>query len=239
MIVPDVNLPVFAYNASAPYHERARAWWEASLSSARPVGLAWVVILGYLRLTTSRTVLVDPFLPAEAIGHVRSWLGRPNVVLVGPGPRHLDLVKELMRGDRAPGQVTTGVPLAAIALEHRAELCSSDTGRLGSRPRHVSWPGGRHRRVSLERPHRGRADRCRGGAGRPDAGALRRGLRANRDDHGSGAPLGGAARFRLTRASACQDVADGLGDGLTTGSKRSDVMSWSSSARSASEVPGT
>ena len=76
MIVPDINLLVYAYNSDAPDHERARTWWEASLSAPQPVGLAWAVMLGYLRLMTSRSVLIDPFLPAEAIGHIRSWLAR-------------------------------------------------------------------------------------------------------------------------------------------------------------------
>ena len=84
-------------------------------------------MLGYLRLMTSRTVLLDPFTAAEAIGHVRSWLERPMVTVISPGPRHLDLIEELMRGERAPGQVTTDVHLAALAIEHQAELCSNDT----------------------------------------------------------------------------------------------------------------
>ena len=52
MIVPDVNLLVYAYNSDAPDHMRGRTWWENSLSGARPVGLSWAVMLGYLRLMT-------------------------------------------------------------------------------------------------------------------------------------------------------------------------------------------
>ena len=127
MIIPDINLLVYAYNASAPDHERARDWWEVALSEARPIGLPWVVQLGYLRLMTSRSVLLDPFTPAEAIGHLRSWLVRPQVLVIAPGGRHLDLIEELMRASRATGQHTTDVHLAALAIEHQAELCSNDT----------------------------------------------------------------------------------------------------------------
>lgn len=84
MIVPDINLLVYAYNTDAPDHDRARTWWEASLSDPRPVGLAWMVMLGYLRLMTSRNVLIDPFTPSDAIGHVRSWLARPQVLVLSP-----------------------------------------------------------------------------------------------------------------------------------------------------------
>jgi toxin-antitoxin system PIN domain toxin len=127
VIVPDINLLVFAYNSNAPDHEQARTWWEASLSAPRPVGLAWVVMLGYLRLITSRSVLIDPFLPAEAIGHIRAWLARPQVQVLGPGPRHLDLIEGLMDAAHASGQMATDVHLAALAIEHQAELFSNDS----------------------------------------------------------------------------------------------------------------
>jgi hypothetical protein len=127
VIVPDINLLVYAYNADAPDHNRTRTWWEKSLSETRPVGLPWVVMLGYLRLMTDNRVLVDPFQPSEAIGHIRSWLARPHVVVLGPGPRHLDLIEQLMDAADASGQLTTDVHLAALAIEHQAELCSNDS----------------------------------------------------------------------------------------------------------------
>ena len=98
-----------------------------TLSSTRQVGLPWVVMLGYLRLVTSRSVLIDPFSPAEAIGHVRSWLDRPQVLVLGPGSRHLDLLEELMAAARASGQHMTDVHIAALAIEHQAELFSNDS----------------------------------------------------------------------------------------------------------------
>ena len=127
MIIPDINLLVYAYNSDAPHHPRARTWWETTLSSTRPVGLPWVAMLGYLRLMTSRSVLIDPYAPGEAIAHIRSWLERPNVLVLGPGSRHLDLVEDLMTAAHASGQHTTDVHLAALAIEHQAELCSNDS----------------------------------------------------------------------------------------------------------------
>jgi toxin-antitoxin system PIN domain toxin len=127
VIVPDINLLVYAYNSDAPDHERARTWWETSLSATQPVGLAWAVMLGYLRLMTSRSVLLDPFLNTEAIGHIRAWLNRPQVVVLVPGARHLDLIENLMQAAHASGQLTTDIHLAALAIEYQAELCSNDS----------------------------------------------------------------------------------------------------------------
>lgn len=127
MILPDINLLVYAYNSDAPGHQRAKSWWETCLSESRPVGLPWAVILGYLRLVTNRKVLVTPFSPWEAIGHVRSWLERPQVQVLLPGPRHFDLLEHLTGEAQTSGNVTTDIHLAALAIEHQAELHSNDS----------------------------------------------------------------------------------------------------------------
>ncbi len=126
MILPDINLLVYAYNSDAPLHPAARRWWEDSLSGTKPVRLPWVVLLGYLRLMTSRHVLTDPFEPIEVVGHIRSWLGRPNARILQPGPRHLDLMETLIRDVGISGKLTTDTHLAALAIEHQAELQSND-----------------------------------------------------------------------------------------------------------------
>lgn len=128
MILPDLNLLVYAYNSDAPGHRQAKEWWEACLSSeSQPIGLSWVVILGYLRLMTSRRVLIDPFTVQEAVGHLRSWVGRPQVQILQPGPRHLDLLDSLMQDAQASGDLTTDVHLAALAIEYQAEIHSNDS----------------------------------------------------------------------------------------------------------------
>lgn len=95
-------------------------------SESRLVGLPWAVLLGYLRLMTSRGVLQNPLSADEALGHIRSWLERPQVQILQPGVRHLDLVESLMKASGAAGSLTTDVHLAALAIEHQAELHSND-----------------------------------------------------------------------------------------------------------------
>ncbi len=126
MILPDINLLIYAYNSDAPDHRRARGWWEDCLSDFEPVALPWVVMLGYLRLMTSRSVLMSPLRPEEALGHLRSWLERPQVEIVQPGPRHLDLLDTLTQEAGTAGVLTTDLHLAALAIEMQAELHSND-----------------------------------------------------------------------------------------------------------------
>ena len=126
MIIPDINLLVYAYNSDAPEHARARNWWEESLSGIQPVGLPWLVALGYLRIMTSRRILARPLLSAEALLHIRSWLDQAPVHIIEPGPRHLDLLESLTAAARVTGELTTDLHLAALAIENRAELHSND-----------------------------------------------------------------------------------------------------------------
>ncbi len=126
MIVPDINLLVFAYTHDAPHHQAARSWWESCLSGGRTVGISWAVVLGFVRLMTSRVVLSDPMSPIEALGHARSWLDRPQARVLVPGPRHFEILTEIFDASQASGRLTTDAHLAALAIETQAELHSND-----------------------------------------------------------------------------------------------------------------
>ena len=53
MILPDVNVLVYAYNQDARHHNILLEWWQATLTGRRPVGLAWSAMLGFLRVSTN------------------------------------------------------------------------------------------------------------------------------------------------------------------------------------------
>lgn len=126
MILCDANLLLYAYNASAPEHPRARAWLEASLSSPRPFALSWATIAAFLRLTTNRAVFPAPLAIAEATRAVDAWLARPMVVLLEPGPRHWEIARPLLVAANARAALVPDALLAALALEHGATLASHD-----------------------------------------------------------------------------------------------------------------
>ena len=126
MIIPDINLLVYAYNSDAPFHAESKEWLEACLSGRPQIGLSWVVMLGFVRIMSSNAVLTDPMEPAEAVEHVRSWLTCTQTQIVNPGPRHLTILAEIMDESRASGRLTTDAHLAALAIETQSELHSND-----------------------------------------------------------------------------------------------------------------
>ena len=126
MIVPDLNLVVYAHNRDAPHHAAARAWWEGLLNGDEPVAIPWVVVLGFIRLMTHRAVLNTPLSPASSIAHVRAWFAQGNVERLDPGPQHLDLIDRMLTAIGTAGNLTTDAHLAALAIEHQCELHSND-----------------------------------------------------------------------------------------------------------------
>lgn len=126
MIVPDVNLLIHAYNSESRVHQAARAWWEELLNGTQSVGLSWVAVLGFIRLTTHRQILANPLTVSVACAHVRSWLARPCVALLHPGNRHADVLFGLLEHLGSAGNLTTDAHLAALCIEHQAEMHSTD-----------------------------------------------------------------------------------------------------------------
>ena len=126
MIIPDINLLVYAYNSDAPFHEQSKRWLETRLSGRTTIGLPWVVMLGFVRIMSSTVVLTAPMKTVEAVKHVESWMERPQTQIVNPGPRHLEILGDLMQSSGASGRLTTDAHLAALAIETQSELHSND-----------------------------------------------------------------------------------------------------------------
>lgn len=131
MIVCDVNLLVYATVTSFPQHARAKAWLERSLAGDAPLALAHVALFGFVRVVTNRRVFDAPRSVDEALADVQGWLDA-GAMLLSPGPRHLDLAFGLLRDLGTAANLTTDVQLAALAIEHQAQLHSADAdfGRM-------------------------------------------------------------------------------------------------------------
>jgi toxin-antitoxin system PIN domain toxin len=127
MILPDVSVLLRAYEAAGPHHAEARAWWERTLSEQEPVGLPWAVALGFIRVSTHPRIWPRPLTARAAVGHVKSWLALPAVEILEPGPRHAEILFQLLEDAGTAGNLTTDAHLAAIAIENRAVLASTDT----------------------------------------------------------------------------------------------------------------
>ncbi len=126
MILPDVNLLLYAHNTLDSNHEAARKWWDQCLAGPMGVKLAWVVILGFIRLSTHPRIFTHPFLPDEALERVQEWLTLPHVAIIHPSEAHLEKLSGLIRQAGTAGNLTTDAHLATLAIERGLVLHTTD-----------------------------------------------------------------------------------------------------------------
>ncbi|HEX2880661.1 MAG TPA: type II toxin-antitoxin system VapC family toxin [Polyangiaceae bacterium] len=126
MIIPDINLLLYANVATFPEHDTARRWFEGALNGDEELGVPAVSLFGFIRVVTNPRIF-SPAMPVnEAVQRVESWLAQPHVQFLQPGPRHLEIAFDLLRRLGSAQNLTTDVQLAALAIEHQASLCSND-----------------------------------------------------------------------------------------------------------------
>lgn len=137
MIIPDINLLIYAHNAAAPQHIPAKDWWKVKINDGEPVGIPWIVMGGFIRLMTHPRVLEYPMPITKATGCVRSWLDQSSVIILEPGKKfpliYFNFLEELGTG----GNLTTDAHIAALAVEKQAEVhsCDADFSRFSG----LSW----------------------------------------------------------------------------------------------------
>lgn len=127
MIIIDANLLIYAVNEDAPLHDKARVWLEEVLSGTETAGFSWSVLLAFLRLATKPGIFMRPLPVETALDLVDAWLGQPCAVTVSPGVRHGRILRDLLMPLGTGGNLTSDAHLAALAIEHGAELCSCDS----------------------------------------------------------------------------------------------------------------
>jgi uncharacterized protein len=124
--IVDANLLLYAYNADAPQQPKAAEWIAKLLAGGEIVGLPWVTIWAFIRISTNSRVWPNPMPSPEAFAIVNEWLAQPGVVPLHPGPLHAQILERLVTDHGATGPMVTNAALAALAMEHGALLASTD-----------------------------------------------------------------------------------------------------------------
>jgi toxin-antitoxin system PIN domain toxin len=130
VIIPDLNLLLYAYDTESPHHAEAVDWWQICLSSSTAVGLPGVVLFGFMRLSTSLYAYRMPMTPKVAAKHIQSWLEQPCAQVIEPGRRHIHHVLELLVQIGTAGNLVTDAQIAALAIEYDAVIHTADTDFL-------------------------------------------------------------------------------------------------------------
>jgi toxin-antitoxin system PIN domain toxin len=126
VILVDVNLLVYSWDARAPQHGAARTWLDARLSESGRVALPWESTLGFLRVVTNPRIYERPASVAEAWAQVREWLACENVWIPHANEEHSVVLGALLRELGGGPRLIPDAHIAAMAIEHGLILCSTD-----------------------------------------------------------------------------------------------------------------
>jgi len=126
-VIVDVNLLLYARDEQTPHHERARRWLTEQLNGTRRVGLPWLSLGSFLRVSTHPRVFDHPLSPAQAWAQVREWLAVDVVWTPDPGPGYPEILGGLVERHRVTGNLVPDAQLAALAIENGLVVASADT----------------------------------------------------------------------------------------------------------------
>ena len=126
MKVPDINVLFNAVHGGSPHHAAACGALVAALDAREGVGFAWLVLVGFIRIATQRGLLPTPMPVSEALAMVEGWLTHPGARVLNPGPAHAGILARLLMQAGAGGNLTNDAHIAAIAIEHQAEVLTFD-----------------------------------------------------------------------------------------------------------------
>ena len=126
MILPDVNVLVYAHRADAPNHAAYHRWLEQVINSDQAYGLSDMVLSGYLRIVTHPRIFDPPSDIAAALGFANQVRNQLNCILISPGTRHWAIFIRLCEQAGVKGNLIPDAYLAALAMESGSEWITTD-----------------------------------------------------------------------------------------------------------------
>jgi toxin-antitoxin system PIN domain toxin len=126
MILPDVNVLIYAFRRDVPQHAICRSWLNGVVSNEAHFGLSPVVLSAVVRITTNPRSYRSPSAIEDAFGFCEDLLGQPHAQIVEPGEGHWKIFKRLCIETETRGSRVTDAWLAALAIESGCEWITLD-----------------------------------------------------------------------------------------------------------------
>ena len=126
MIVPDVNVLVYAARGDADRHAEYRDWLVNAMRGHEPVGISELVLSGVVRVLTHPRIFAVPMSLSDALSFVESLRLQSSAVALRPGARHWSLFRTLCHDGAARGNLVADAYHAALVLEVGAEWITTD-----------------------------------------------------------------------------------------------------------------
>ena len=127
LFLPDANVLIHALRKDSAEHDSCRRWLMNAAASGDGMGLCELVEAALLRIPTLPKLQLVPM--AETLGFWMDDLwSYPGTRRLAAGIRHSRIVSDFITALGLSGNDVNDVWLAALAIEHRATLVSTDLG---------------------------------------------------------------------------------------------------------------
>ena len=118
MILPDVNVLIYAFRPDTPLHGISKSWLDGVVRGVARFGISPLTLSAVVRVTTNQRVFAQPSSLQEALGFCDDLLGQPHCEIVSPGERHWTIFRELCVKTGTRGPRVSDAWFAALAIEH-------------------------------------------------------------------------------------------------------------------------
>ncbi len=126
MILPDVNVLIYAFRPDSSHHHICQPWLERVVQAESSFALSRLTLSAVVRVTTDRKAFRDAETPAEAFAFCNWLLDRPTAIVLEPGDRHWSVFERLCVETETVGPRVTDAWFAALAIEHGCEFVTLD-----------------------------------------------------------------------------------------------------------------
>lgn len=126
MILPDVNVLIYAFRADSAQHAACKTWLDDVVKQAAPFGLSPLALSAVVRITTNHRAFNQPSSIEEAFGFCDDLVGQPHCEVIEPGERHWTIFRSLCLDTGIRGGSITDAWFAALAIEHRCTWITYD-----------------------------------------------------------------------------------------------------------------
>jgi hypothetical protein len=126
MILPDVNVLIYAFRKEVPQYTVCRNWLDGVVLGDERFGLSPLTLAAVIRVTTNPRSYPYPSSFEAAFGFCEDLLGQPHCQVVEPRERHWEIFKRLCIETNTKGSTVTDAWYAALAIEWGCEWITLD-----------------------------------------------------------------------------------------------------------------
>jgi len=126
MLLPDVNVLVYAVRNEDPRHPEYRRWLDEVVNGSAGYGMSDLVLSGFVRVVTHPKVFKDPDPIDRAIAFASTLRNQSHCVHISAGERHWAIFEDLCTRVQAKGNLVPDAFLAAMAIENGCEWITTD-----------------------------------------------------------------------------------------------------------------